>query len=262
MATLGNGIVLLEAAFDRHVYERHMHETYAVGITLRGVQRFWCRGAIHCSTADHVIVIPPGEVHDGESGAPGGYAYRMFYLPADHVQRILRDACARVSVSIDGRSTLTANAVAARQLNQAWRAFASGEALRGEELLGNAIVLLAVEAGTTQPASPSGIDRRSLLHVRDYLHAHLHTTVSVEELAALASMSRFQLTRQFQRAFGLPLHAYHLQVRLTEAQHRLGRGDAIADVAADLGFADQSHFHRRFRGFFGVTPDTWRRSRS
>jgi hypothetical protein len=37
-----DGIDFLEAAFDRHVYDRHIHETYAIGVTLRGVQRFRC----------------------------------------------------------------------------------------------------------------------------------------------------------------------------------------------------------------------------
>jgi hypothetical protein len=36
LVTLTNGVLLLEAVFDRHVYERHMHDTYAVGVTLRG----------------------------------------------------------------------------------------------------------------------------------------------------------------------------------------------------------------------------------
>jgi hypothetical protein len=35
LVTLTNGVLLLEAVFDRHVYERHMHDTYAVGVTLR-----------------------------------------------------------------------------------------------------------------------------------------------------------------------------------------------------------------------------------
>ena len=66
------GVELLEASFDQHVYERHIHETYAIGVTRRGVQRFWCRGATHDSVPDDVIVIPPGEAHDGESGREGG----------------------------------------------------------------------------------------------------------------------------------------------------------------------------------------------
>src|SRR5215475_13519532 len=75
-----DGVELLHAEFDRHVYDRHMHDTYAIGVTLRGVQRFWCRGATRDSLAGHVMVIHPGEAHDGRSGAAGGYAYRMLYI--------------------------------------------------------------------------------------------------------------------------------------------------------------------------------------
>ena len=72
------GVELLEASFEHHVYERHIHDTYAIGVTRRGVQRFWCRGATHDSLPGNVIVIPPGEAHDGESGKEGGYTYRMY----------------------------------------------------------------------------------------------------------------------------------------------------------------------------------------
>ena len=41
---VGDGIEVLQAAFERHVFERHMHDTFAIGFTMRGVQRFWCRG--------------------------------------------------------------------------------------------------------------------------------------------------------------------------------------------------------------------------
>jgi hypothetical protein len=56
----GHGVELLEAAFEHNVYDRHSHETLAIGITLRGVQRFWCRGSTHDSRPGDVIVLGPG----------------------------------------------------------------------------------------------------------------------------------------------------------------------------------------------------------
>lgn len=53
--------------------------------------------------------------------------------------------------------------------------------------------------------------------------------------------------------------AQQVHLRLAEAKRRLGAGVPIAAVAADLGFADQSHLHRRFKGAFGMTPGEWRR---
>ncbi len=84
-----DGVELLAAAFERHMYGRHIHDTYAIGLTLRGVQRLWCRGATQDGTPGHVIVINPGEVHDGQSGAPGGYAYRMFSIRTDVFEDLL-----------------------------------------------------------------------------------------------------------------------------------------------------------------------------
>src|SRR5262245_64370771 len=65
------GIELLEAAFDKFTYDRHTHDTYAIGVTLHGVQRFSCRNATHDSRPGDVMIINPGEVHDGRSGFGG-----------------------------------------------------------------------------------------------------------------------------------------------------------------------------------------------
>jgi AraC-like DNA-binding protein len=52
----------------------------------------------------------------------------------------------------------------------------------------------------------------------------------------------------------LPPLAYRMQLRLKAAKRMLGLGEAPAEVAAALGFADQSHLTKRFKGAYGVTP--------
>jgi AraC-like DNA-binding protein len=252
-----DGVELFEAAFDQHKYERHIHETYALGFTLRGIQRFWCRGATHESAPGDVIAINPGEAHDGQSASSGGYAYRMMYLSVDLVRRIGEEARERRIDGADAPAPLRTDAVVERKLAEAWRALRhSADSLAADETLHDAVLALAVPHAA-RLASRRALDSSALNRVREYLCDRVDRPVRLGELAALASMSRFQLTRQFQQAFGLPLHAYHLHVRLEEAKRRLRQGEAIASVAMDLGFADQSHFHRRFRGAFGVTPGQW-----
>jgi AraC-like DNA-binding protein len=258
---VSEGVEILEAGFDRHVYERHMHDTYAIGFTVRGVQRFWCRGTTHDSTPGAVIVICPGDAHDGQSGAPGGYEYRMFYLAAELVQRMLEEVGERRDKNLAPASPLVANRILAQKLNEAWRALNhSADSLAADALLHDMVLSVTALHGPRPADRGFTLDRSALQRVRDVLHARVEQPLTVQELADIASLSRFQLTRQFQKAFGLPLHAYHLHVRLEEAKHRLRRGAAIASVAADLGFADQSHFHRRFKGAFGLTPGEWCRS--
>jgi AraC-like DNA-binding protein len=258
--TGGRGVELLEAAFERHIYDRHSHDTLALGITLRGVQRFWCRGSTYDSRPGDVIVLDPGEVHDGRSGATGGYAYRMLYIDCGAIRAIVSDATERPATDMVSVSPLVHDPSLAREINAAWIARAeSPSSLEAEERLQHVVGNLAIRYARPRMPGPA-LKVDALNRVREFLHAQIEEPVSARDLAQVAGLSRFQLTRQFQRAFGLPLHAYHLQIRLEEAKRRVGRGQAIAAVAADLGFVDQSHFHRRFRARFGVTPAEWRRT--
>ncbi|MEV0991734.1 helix-turn-helix domain-containing protein [Streptomyces sp. NPDC049949] len=78
--------------------------------------------------------------------------------------------------------------------------------------------------------------------------------VAVERLAAEAGWSRKRLWSRFRSQVGLgPKRAARL-VRFDEAAHRLAAGRSPAQVAAEVGYADQSHLHRDVRTFAGVTP--------
>ena len=251
-----DGVELLQASFEHHVYDRHMHDAYAIGVTLRGVQRFWCAGAHHDSRPGNVIVIRPGEVHDGRSGSHGGYAYRMIYVRPDVVDSLLDDAPNPLDRA--GSSPLVADRVTFDIVNAGWKALAASPmSLASDELLLRGLGALARWVGGDRGRSAGNHDP-ALRRVRDYLHENLERPVTMRDLSALASMSRFQLSRWFQRRYGVAVHAYLRHLRLEEAKRRLARGHEIVNVATDLGFVDQSHFHRRFRGSFGVTPGQWR----
>lgn len=255
-----NGLELLDAVFHTHVYERHIHEAYAIGVPLRGVQRFWCRGALRDGLAGDVVAINPGEVHDGRSGSDGGYAYRMIYVPVERLRAIVDDALEHRGAEVFANAPILKDGRLATLIHAAWRALAhSADSLLGDALLDQALLTLVIRHAGVRPAEGRTVDARAVRGVRDYLRSRIEDKVRLQELADVAGLSRFQLTRQFQRAFGLPPHAYHLHLKLEEGRRRLQRGLAIGRVAADLGFVDQSHFHRRFKGAFGVTPAQWRR---
>jgi AraC-like DNA-binding protein len=250
-----DGVELLQASFEHHVYDRHMHDAYAIGVTLRGIQRFRCAGAHHDSMPGNVIVIRPGEVHDGRSGSHGGYAYRMIYVRPDVLDSLLEGAPGPLDSRASG--PLVADPAAFDLLNAGWKALAaSPNSLASDELLVRSLGTLA--KWVVSPTHSPGEHDAALVRVCDYLHDSVERAVTMRELAALASMSRFQLSRRFQRRYGVPVHGYLRHLRLQEAKQRLARGQEIATVAADLGFVDQSHFHHRFRGSYGMTPGQWR----
>jgi len=253
------GVELLRAHFVRHVYERHSHEGYAIGVTEAGVQAFTCRGAAHASTAGTVMVFNPDEPHDGRAGIPEGFTYRMIYLQPESVRRVLDDISDGRPADLPfARAPLIRDRGLARSVRALHEALGSGAPrLECEARLRDTCLRFAAHHADDRLAVRESIphpNRAALARVREFLHASLADDVTTDDLAAIAAMSRFHLCRAFARAYGLPPHAYQLQLRLAEAKRQLAAGLPPAHVAAAVGFADQSHLTRRFKGAFGITP--------
>jgi len=113
------------------------------------------------------------------------------------------------------------------------------------------------------PAFASGgLTPRALQRVRDYMEAHLAENIELQALADIAGLSRFHFARMFKQSVGTPPHYYLMQRRLERAQMLLAESNlSIAQIALESGFGEQSHFSRRFRLFFGITPRAFRWSR-
>lgn len=255
------GSTLMHAHFRQHAFERHSHETYSIGLTRSGVQTFHCGGRLHASLPGDVILFNPDEAHDGQRGAPEGFGYSILYLPQAAV-----DACtdrqAGLRLPRYFRSPVVRDAGLAALLARAMAAVPqAGERLRAEELLAELVALILLrhgEAGARAPTLPSRAGDR-VQRVRDYLHAHYAEDVTVDDLASVAGLSRAHLTRAFTRHFGVPPHLYLNAVRLRQAQAAMLAGQPLAQAAVACGFADQSHFTRRFKGAVGTSPARWLR---
>ena len=100
-----------------------------------------------------------------------------------------------------------------------------------------------------------GLSQRALALTLALVERRLGESVSLGELANVAAVSRFHFSRMFRVSTGFSPMGYLLHRRIEAAKAMLERGAGpIADVAAALGFCDQSHFTRRFRRLTGLTP--------
>jgi AraC-like DNA-binding protein len=112
---------------------------------------------------------------------------------------------------------------------------------------------------------PRAVSTDKMSHAAARIRECLHeegAQLDLEQLAAKVGMSRFQVLRVFKRRYGLPPHSYQLCVKIAIARKLLGEGHTISDIAAECGFADQSHLSRHFRRAIGVTPSDYLRAQA
>lgn len=250
------GFERLEASFAAQGFEPHRHDTYAIGITLAGVQTFDYRGATARSRRGEAVVLHPDEVHDGRAGGDTGFRYRIAYIEPSLLRQALGERrralpFVRNPVSND-RRLVAAIAPALADLEAPLE-----DLQRDQVLVALAAALTALDpSAVVQPVSATCA--RAVGRARELLDASDARVVSSERLEAAAGLSRFELARQFRACLGTSPHRYSVMRRLDRACRLLREGVSLADAAAASGFADQSHMTRQFKRAYGLPPGRWR----
>src|SRR3989442_14445959 len=74
------GVELLSAWFAGKAYQKHRHDTYAIGVTDSAVHVFDYRGSAHASTPGQVVVLYPDQGYDGRAGSNEEFGDRIVDL--------------------------------------------------------------------------------------------------------------------------------------------------------------------------------------
>ena len=252
-APAAGGVERIEARFFGDAYARHRHDTYAIGLTLSGVQRFWYRGAERVSRPGQIIVLHPDEVHDGGAGDETALSYRMLYVEPALIVGALDGAAAPPFVAEPVIDDAPLGAVLAEALGALDAPLAE---LERDDLIGRLARALVRRAGRPARALARPAARQAKI-ARDYLDAHAMRAVSSLELERAAGLDRYALARYFRALYATSPHRYQLMRRLTRARALIGAGAPLADIAAATGFADQAHFSRHFKKAYGLPPGRW-----
>src|SRR5438105_4610702 len=103
----GDRIEVLRTRYVAQRFAPHAHDTFTVGLGLRGIGSIWYRGANHVRRPGDVVIIPPGEVHTGGVGPRSRLlSYVAVYLP----QTVMAD-CAEAAGMRSGMSAMPAPVV-------------------------------------------------------------------------------------------------------------------------------------------------------
>lgn len=241
----------LEAYFSGHAYEPHRHDTYAIGMTLSGVQSFHYRGEHRHSLPGRTIVIYPDEVHDGHAGSDEGFRYRMIYVPPAILQDMLGGHPLPYVPGGITRDRRLGACVARllRHIDNPPEAFCEADALFD--------LAMALSAHAGQRPRRRSFDYLAARRAREYLDTADDRQITLAELEKVSGEDRWRLSRDFRVLFGTSPYRYLTMRRLDRVKKRLRAGWHLSRAAHEAGFADQSHMTRQFFDAYGITPGRW-----
>jgi AraC-like DNA-binding protein len=256
-----DGVELFRAWFVGPAYQTHRHDTYAIGLTDRGVQLFDYRGAARASLPGQIVVLHPDEAHDGRAGTEEGFGYRIVYVEPVRLAEALRALRGCPGPLPFVTDPVSASAKLSRAIDAAFRW--PLEPLAADSLVVElAEGLLDAERCSAPHGAAKRVDAAAVERARRFLDAERTRVVRSAELEAVTGLTRYELARQFRLTLGTSPHRYLMMRRLDLARELIHRERPLVDVAYDLGFADQPHFTRAFRSAFGLTPARYRALRA
>jgi AraC-like DNA-binding protein len=256
------GLVLSTARFAEFSFDRHFHLDFHVGLVSEGVQRQGSHGRTVLLGPGTIALMPPGEIHDGMAEDGSEYTLKTFRLSQELFANVAEEISGRPHAPEPGSAVLADPRLAQSlvRLHDTMHDIGGADGLDVQTqwltLLEN---LLRQSRAVVPERVPGALSPGQWSRVRDYCYSRLADKITLEELAALCGLGRFQFLKQFKLSIGMTPHAWLLRLRLEHACELLLQGSqAIATVAQAVGFYDQSHFNRAFRQAYGVAPSRFR----
>lgn len=125
---------------------------------------------------------------------------------------------------------------------------------------GRVIGLVGISKDLQAP-NERGADYSPLAAVVRHIQTHYADPLQLAGLARRAGLSPYQLEQRIRKVFQITTGQFILKARMDAAVRRLRESkDAIAMIAQDCGYSDQSAFTRQFRRTVGLTPSEYRKS--
>lgn len=142
-------------------------------------------------------------------------------------------------------------------------ALSAASSLRSEELALGLIerVIAAMTGNRRTQTAPAGREAKRVVEAIRLVESDAGRPLQLNEMAAVAGMSKYHFLRVFRRLTGVTPHQYLISARLRRAALALASSRRpVLEIALDAGFGDLSTFNHRFRFAFGVAPSQYRAS--
>ncbi|MFD0589696.1 helix-turn-helix domain-containing protein [Paenibacillus sp. GCM10027627] len=238
-------------------YQKHFHEEYSIGLIDEGETQAWCEGSVWNVESGRMISFPPHMLHACQPAEDAQWKYKMLFIKPLWLEQLELRHLDKLRFPF--LLEKDKNRWCSGLLNRVMEALASPSSpLETETALINLVQsLVSHAADDLNHESDGALEQKYVVRAKEFIHAYYQDRITLDLLENETGISRFHLIRMFKKSTHLPPHAYQNLLRINHAKAALKNRQPIADVAADTGFYDQSHFAKAFYKIVGATPQAY-----
>ncbi len=239
-------------------FPNHFHDYYVIGYIEKGRRYVQCKDREYIVNPGDITIFNPRDVHTCQQVDGTTLDYHSINIQPEVMQKVVQEITGRDYLPHFSQAVLFGSDLVSplRELH----CMISSEAadFKKEELFLFLIEQLLAEYDREPvPAAPDKAAQFDA--VCKYLEENFDKTITLQELCAMAGLSKYHFLRSFTRQKGISPYSYLEAVRIGSAKSMLEKGTPPMEVALRTGFGDQSHFTNFFKKLIGLTPRQYMR---
>ena len=248
--------MVLHATMSDFSYVKHAHEELTLAVTTCGIQEFYCKGSWFRSHPGEIILLNPGDVHNGNPGNNDILKYTMLYLDTEDFYPLMWSATGsqhrqfRIAQNHFKDPALQSLILGLSNIVGGRNCFA----VEFDHCRYKIARHLALRMCMATLDSWKKEKDKLLLKAKEYIHDNVTEDISIDELSQIVNISKYHFIRMFRNQFGLTPHQYILNLKVNQARISLETEAFPSEVAQHFGFFDVSHLNRHFKRVVGLTP--------
>lgn len=231
-------------------YKKHSHRQLSVGYIESGETRTCYRDKEWKLQQGDLILIEPDKVHSCNPVAQQARSYCMLYLDKQWCLQQLSILYAQPVNDFHCEQVVFQDTLLAKNMRSLIKNIQHNQQTKWRI---EQIARHVLSAYCTINRSPEPVSSL-VINVREHLLKQIESPDCLADIGLQFSQSPETIIRAFTKQLGISPKAYLNNVRIEKSKLLLQQGTVIVDVALQLGFTDQSHFHRTFKNYCAMTP--------
>ncbi len=240
-------------------YAKHSHEVFSIGAITAGQSTYLHEKSSQQVRAGTVVLMNPGDVHACNPIANQHWSYLMLYVDTQWLTRLQHELGLDPNHDFQPVAQTHSTVPALfTSLNNLYVTLIDSQAdVLHKQCTTVAFFSQMQHTLGTAPVRPELATQR-VERAAQYINDNFRKPITLDDMCNAASLSGSYLIRAFEQRYHMTPHAYLINRRIQHARTQLKGGRLIADVAQELGFADQAHFQRAFKKHLAATPGQYR----